>query len=1217
MLRLEKLELRGFKSFCEATEIVFHEGITAVVGPNGCGKSNILDAVSWVLGEQSARHLRGQKMDDLIFNGTRDRRPLGMAEVVLTLIATGDVSPSEGDKVDAGDEPEVAEQEKRGRRLRRLLPEIAAGERVTIARRVYRSGEGEYLMNGHQCRLRDIQEFFAGTGLGGAQYAIIEQGHIGQVLSSRPQDRRALIEEAAGITRFKAKKHQAELKLEAARQNLSRLADIIAEVDRQLGLLKRQAAKARKYKRLREQMRGFWRGFFRAEHARLNQTLSSLEAEIASAGQSEREFQRELSEREGLMREAQVECIKREAVLEAARQSLSALQLEEERLRARLAHGREQSQELSERRSACEREVAASGERVLLMDKEIERRRADFSALEQSLSAAELESKACEREHQQQVASLATLEAALEETRSSLMREVSKTERLRHLKHQLEEAQKRVNLEQRQLQKEAVKAEERKLHCLEELNRLKALQAEAGAELTRLSAGLRGLDLEIEALQARQRRERERYEELTRQQARAEDRAMSLTDLYRKRAYFSEAVQTLLTGGEQDFTLLGTLADLLEVEPQYEQAAERALGDYLGAVLLPTLDDALAASRWLRQHGGAPVTLLVTGLHGGSETVAERKLEADTLLAALGLSPEIEAVFKRAWPELAGAKIVEDLMSALEVSARDPQSIVLTSSGDRVRACTLLEFHGAKESDGSVLRLKREIRELEADAEKLRSERLSVSEELAGLERELARLEQERREYDTDLRRREREQASLKVELQQSERELERALQQLRVVASELERKEEEKVSLEGRLKQVAVELLAAEAARLELEEALQRSRSELERLKPEVERVRQRFTELKAIAAATAERRRSAANELRRLEEERRHLQGKIEQSRFELLQLETKSQELREGLSKDTRSFEELQARLINCSSSVKEAEAALASARERTSGLEPELSELRSRVTQARERRAVLEIEQARVTSELEHIEQSCQSELQRSLAELLTEEEHTDEEVLDIDELRRKVEELGPVNMMALEELEETEKRAEFLRLQQRDILESISATEEALSEIRRRSRQRFREAFESINQNFQQMFVEMFGGGRGEMILIDESDPLESGIDIIAQPPGKRLQSVLLLSGGEKAMAAMALVLAIFQYRPSPFCVLDEVDAPLDDVNISRFASRIQSMSQKTQFLVITHNKRTMEIAQHIYGVTMQEPGVSRLISVKLKPSTSSGGAQAV
>ncbi len=1212
MLRLEKLELRGFKSFCEATEIVFHEGITAVVGPNGCGKSNILDAISWVLGEQSARHLRGQKMDDLIFNGTRDRRPLGMAEVVLTLIATGDVSSSEADKVDAGDEPEVV-----GKGRRRLLPEIAAGERVTITRRVYRSGEGEYLMNGHQCRLRDIQEFFAGTGLGGAQYAIIEQGHIGQVLSSRPQDRRALIEEAAGITRFKAKKHQAELKLEAARQNLSRLADIIAEVDRQLGLLKRQAAKARKYKRLREQMRSFWRRFFRAEHARLSQMLRSLDAEIVSVKQSERELQQRLSEREALMRELQAECLKREAALEAARQSLSTLQLEEERLRARIAHGREQSQELSERCSAYEREIEASGERVLLMDREIERRRADLSAVEQSLSAAELESKACEQEHQRQVASVTKLEAALEETRSSLMREVSKTERLRHIKHQLEETQKRVLLEQRQLQKEAVKAEERKLHCIEELSRLKALEAEVVVELTRLSDGLKGLDLEIDALQTRQKRERERCEELTRQRARAEDRAVSLTDLYCKRAYFSEAVQTLFAGGEQDFTLLGTLADLLEVEPQYEQVAERALGDYLGAVLLPTLDDALAASQWLRQHSSAPVTLLVTGLYGGSQTVAERKLEAGTLLAALGLSPEIEAVVKRAWPELAGARIVEDLMSAVEVSAQDPQSLVLTSNGDRVRACTLLEFHGARESDGSVLRLKREIRELEANAEKLRSEQLSVSEELTGLERELARLEQERREYDTDMRHKEREQASLKVELQQSERELERATQQLRVVASELERKEEERVSLEERLKQIAVELLAAEAARLELEEALQRSRNELERLKPEVERVRQRVTELKAIAAATAERRRSAANELRRLEEERRHLQRRIEQSHFELLQIKSRSQELQEGLAKDARSFEELQARLITCSSSVKDAEVALASVREQAGRLEPELAELRTGTMQAREQRAVLEVERARSRSELEHIEQSCQSELQRSLAELLTEEEHTDEEALDIDELRRKVEELGPVNMMALEELEETEKRAEFLHLQQRDLLESISATEEALSEIRRRSRQRFREAFESINQNFQQMFVEMFGGGRGEMILIDDSDPLESGIDIVAQPPGKRLQSVLLLSGGEKAMVAMALVLAIFQYRPSPFCVLDEVDAPLDDVNISRFASRIQGMSQKTQFLVITHNKRTMEIAQHIYGVTMQEPGISRLISVKLKHSTSSDGAQAV
>lgn len=1212
MLRLEKLELRGFKSFCEATEIVFHEGITAVVGPNGCGKSNILDAISWVLGEQSARSLRGQKMDDLIFNGTRDRRPLGLAEVTLTLVAISDISPSvsEVDEIDLGaevpepllEEPKVAAGYRR-MRARKVLPSIAAGERVTITRRVYRSGDGEYLINGHQCRLRDIQEFFAGTGLGGAQYAIIEQGHIGQILSSRPQDRRALIEEAAGITRFKAKKHQAELKLEAARQNLSRLGDIMAEVERQLGLLKRQAAKARRYKRLREQMRAFWRSFFRAEYNRLQQVLTGLEAEIAATSLDEHKLQHLLSEREKEMQEAHTESMKREAALEAARQNLSSAQLEEERLRARIAHSAEQNQELSERRSVYEQEIKACGERVLLLDAEIERRRAELSAVEQSLSVAELELRTCEREYQQQAERVSALEAALENSRSSLMQEVGRTERLRHFKHQLEETEKRVVLEQRQLQKEAVKAEERRLHCAEGVSRLRMLHEATVAEVAGLSSSLKKATLEIEALQARLKKERERYEELGRQQARAEDRAASLADLYRRRSYFSESVQALLANTDHKFTLLGTLADMLDVEPQYEQMAECALGDYLGAVLVPTIDDALAASQWLEHHGSTSVTLLVTGLHGGSETVAE---QSDTLLAALGLRPEMEAVIRRAWPELSRARMVHGLMSAVEASAEDPQSLIFTSNGDCVRACTLLKLHGNEKSVGGVLRLKREIRELEASAASLRSERLGVAEVVAGLEQELVRLEEERRENDADLRRTEREQVRLRVELQQSERELERVLQQLRVVTVELERKDEERVSLEEKQKQANLELETAEARRRQLEEALQRLRSELDSLKPDTERVRQRFAELKASSAATAERRKAVSSELRRLEEERHRLQRREEKSQFELLQIDSKSQELEEGLVKDRRLFEELQARLLSCSSTLQEAEAALAGVREQTGRLEPELAKLRARALEMREQRAVLEIEQARKRSELEHLEQSCQSELQQSIAELLLEPEVADEEVLDIDDLKRKVEELGPVNMMALEELEETEKRAEFLQLQHRDILESIAATEEALSEIRKRSRHRFKEAFEKINQNFQQVFLEMFGGGRGEMLLIDESDPLESGIDIIAQPPGKRLQSVLLLSGGEKAMAAMALVLAIFQYRPSPFCVLDEVDAPLDDINIGRFTSHIRRMSEKTQFLVITHNKRTMEIAEHIYGVTMQEPGLSSLISVRFK-----------
>lgn len=1211
MLRLEKLELRGFKSFCEATEIVFHEGITAVVGPNGCGKSNILDAISWVLGEQSAKSLRGQKMDDLIFNGSRDRRPLGLAEVTLTLVATGDISPSvsEVDEIDLGTEVSESKAletvEQVGHRKVRppRLPSIATGERVTITRRVYRSGEGEYLMNGHQCRLRDVQDFFAGTGLGGAQYAIIEQGHIGQVLSSRPQDRRALIEEAAGITRFKAKKHQAELKLEAARQNLSRLSDIIAEVDRQLGLLKRQAAKARKYKQLREQMRSFWRNFFCAEYHRLYQLLKDLEAEIEVTSVDEHRLQQTLSEREREVQEAQKESLKCEAALEAARQNLNNIRLEEERLRARIAHNTEQSQELSGRHSVYEQEIEACTERVLLLNTEIERRRTELSVVEKSLSVAELESRACEQEYSQQAERVALLEAALEASRASLMQEVSRTERLRHVKHQLEETEKRVVLEQRQLQKEAIKAEERRLHCTQEVSRLQELHAEALAEAAKLSADLKQMALDIETLQIRLKEERVRYEELGRQQARAEDRAMSLSDLYRKRTYFSEAVQTLFAGTEQNFRLLGTLADLLDVEPEYEQVAERLLGEYLGAVVVPTLDDALSALQWLQQHSSASITLLVTGLHGGSETALAH---SDHLLTVLGLRPEMETVIKRALPELAGAKLVKDLMSALEASAEEPENLVVTFNGDRIRGCTLLELHGTVESGSSVLRLKREIRQLEANAASLRSERLEVAEVVSKLEQELSQLEEGRRESDTDLRRIERTEATLRVELQQGERELERALQQLRVVALEIERKNEEKVSLEERQKQVSLELEAAEAVRKQLEEALQHSRRELECLRPESERMRQRLAELKAASAATAERRKAVSNELKRLEEERHHLQRRIEKSRFELLQIDSKSQELVDGLARDKQLFGELQAKLLACNSSVQETEAALTSVRERVARLESELAEIRVQALEMREKRAMLEIEQARNRSALEHLEQSCQSELQQSLAELLLEAEVPNEDGLDIDELRRKVEELGPVNMMALEELEETEKRAEFLHAQHRDIVESIAATEEALSEIRKKSCRKFREAFESINQNFQQMFTEMFGGGRGEMLLIDENDLLESGIDIVAQPPGKRLQSVLLLSGGEKAMVAMALVLAIFQYRPSPFCVLDEVDAPLDDINISRFTNHIRSMSEKTQFLMITHNKRTMEIAEHIYGVTMQEPGVSHLISVRLK-----------
>lgn len=1294
MLRLEKLELRGFKSFCDATEIRFHEGITAVVGPNGCGKSNILDGIAWVLGEQSARSLRGGKMDDVIFNGTRDRKPVGLAEVTLTLVATDDISPvAEVDDIQVGGLPPevidptapppeetaqaaeelltmpgvqveassdtnsnseaavVAESEvgpevvpakrgkpdpraayKRALAARRSIPTIAAGERVTITRRLHRSGESEYLMNGHACRLRDIQEFFAGTGLGGAQYAIIEQGHIGQILSAKPQERRGLIEEAAGITKFKAKKHLAELKLEATRQNLSRLNDIIAEVDRQLSTLKRQAAKARRYRRLREQIREYWRYLFIAEHRRIKQALADIEAQLQEARAREQALAGRISEADAEYKAAQADILEKERELEEARSQATGLSIETDRTRSRIVFQREQQREAIARAADYRRELSATAERAGLVEKEIARRRQDLNRINQELSAGELQLGEHESAYRAQQEKLTVCERELDNSRNQLLAEVSKTERLRHLKQQLEDTHRRIALQLQSLGNEAARAQERLMTCEQEHARLSTDLDQRSQHMAALSHQLTALNQKLEAQTKAAEIEQVALDELSRECARTEDRLASLVELDEQRAYFSEPVQLLLGNDEarRDFHLLGTLADYVDVPPEHEMMVERVMGDKLQSVVVPSIDDAVAAADWLQAHQGGRATFLITGLHGGddsvtadqSDTPTPREFEegASQFFELLGLNSPYNRLVRQVMPDIAEARVASDLNSALKLSSTEPSLLVVTPVGEQVRACSMLVTGSTASSSASVLQLKREIKELTARTVSLGEQR----ERAAGLLNErraaISQLEIERGDIDAELRDEEKRLAGLKVEMSQSQRELERARQHVRVNSSEREQAEAERAQCEQKFEPLNLELSRAEQTRADLEKRVEQIRAEIADLKPEVETAAQGLAELRADTAAKLERRRAAALDVKRLEDEQGQLARRSERDQFELLQLEGKAQELAESLANAENSLKELEESLTQAREDVELAEHRLVTARAESIRLENALNQLREEITAVRELRSQADIDRTRLDADVQYLEQACRNELAESLDTIVASVEQaqsvTDdagEEIVipdvetaqkAVNDLRAKIEELGPVNMMALEELEETEKRYEFLQQQYKDVTDSIVATEEALREIKRRSRARFREAFEQINANFSAMFQELFGGGRGEMVLIDEDDVLESGIDIIAQPPGKRLQSILLLSGGEKAMTALSLVLGIFKYRPSPFCVLDEVDAPLDDINIGRFTEKIIHMSEQTQFLIITHSKRTMESASSLYGVTMEEAGVSKLISVR-------------
>lgn len=1292
MLRLERLEITGFKSFPDRTSLVFGDGITAVVGPNGCGKSNIAEAISWVLGEQSPKNLRGGKMEDVIFNGTRDRRAVAMAEVLLTLVATEDISAAEAnpsqpdddtrfeDAIDSAEHaarvarllveentrqepkaqaehaPGVTEpapdarhqQARRGGYRKRRIVTISAGERMTVGRRLYRTGDSEYLMNGRPCLLREIQDLFAGTGLGAAHYAIIEQGRIGQILSSKPLDRRALIEEAAGITRFKFRKRAAELKLEAAKQNLTRLNDIIGEVERQVGSLKRQAAKSRRFRRLREEMRSLLKLIYTADYHRLTEAAGRTAVEIESAGRELQRIDELLAERETEYRAVSAGSREEEDALAALRERAAAAELEADRLRNRRAFEEQQLRELSGRIAQLEGESHGLNQKLALFETERDRCAADLKALEGQVGAQQIRLIDREEEYQGVLLRLREAEDQIEILRQRLLSQLNAAERLRNLNGTLADESRRLEARRSGLNAELERAvgqsEEASFQHSQariEVEAGRARLAELASRANELSArldGLRGGSGEIQA----------RLVAVHGERTAAEQRLASLDDLDRHRAYYSDAVQQVLSPDHAArINALGTLADFVDVEPQYERLIESLFSRELQCILVPTIDDALAGADYLKAEGLGRGAFLVVGLHGGEErsldpdrdegdsdehcsshenqswsSDEEPKFHLEVLRATdlMGLRPEIKGVVERAFPDKCAASVVPDMEAALHLSIENGWRIYVTHDGEQVVNGRLIVTAAQADHQGtSLLALKREIRELRARVEGLRGDESTLTSKFDDARQALLEVEREAQLLDVEVREQEKLVAAGGSHIEGLERDWDRARQHVRVVESEIEQSIAESLELESRLQQAAAELQQAERARESAQEEVGSAQAALAEQRTRAEALGAELSSQRAELAAAAERLTAAKAEVRRIESEAEELRSRSNRTRVELYECHTRVEQITAGRAEADDSIKLLEAEIASLTAETAEATATLTSSRARVDELDALLAELRRQSSAAHERRSRIEIERARVESEAQHLGKICFSDLAMSIEDVVTSvalERIGNEEAgaeLDVeaararlDDLRVKLEEMGPVNMMALEEMEEAAKRFDFLSGQRLDILDSIKGTEEALAEIKRRSRERFRHAFTHINENFQRMFVELFGGGRGEMILIDEEDTLESGIDLIAQPPGKRLQNVLLLSGGEKAMAAIALVLAIFKYRPSPFCLLDEVDAPLDEVNVARFADHVVEMSRDTQFLVITHNKRTMESARALYGVTMEEPGISKLVSVRFE-----------
>ena len=1232
MLHLKKLELVGFKSFSDRQELRFTgEGVAAIVGPNGCGKSNISDAISWVLGEQSAKTLRGARMQEFIFSGARDRKPSGLAQVSLTLFdPEGITLPSRSPK-SAGhikingaangstngttDGATNVATNGTANSTSGASNGVELPHEIVVTRKLFRSGESQYLLNGKACRLRDIQDIFLGTGLGPNHYAIIEQGRIEQILSSRPLDRRNFIEEAAGITKFKTRKRLAELKLEGARQNLNRVNDIFQEVTRQVGSLKRQASKARRYEELRgelsERLAMLIAGRQRAMDARLREQTEQKEA----AEQAWRQCAEKLQASETQLGALREDRQRSDQALHARREELTRIALEIERLRARVEQQVRTAEDSQVRGQQAEQELARLNERIEELQVELNRgEEAVAEAAQQTeLVSGRLNDKTAELEAARKA--VHESEEIREQSRGEVIRLLGEASRGRNCLAQIEEF---LAGNERQI----ARLVEEESSAREDQAGLKGRRGEIAQRLETLDEEIRALAARREAIEqslsrAQQqsrdsRRETERLqEELSRLRARRE----SLEEILSHHAYTTETIKNLFAAIERQpvegFKPIGILADYVDVDPAFEKATEQFLREELEYVVVHKWEEAGEGLELLRRdvqghgtflvHPEAPVLAEEPAL--GPETGVNGRL-ADAIRLTNGLSGSASTLL----PRLRSCYLVDDEAAARRLAVQYPDLHFLMPDGRCYRGYTL---SGGKQGSSGPLALKRELRELGpkvADVEKKVAETTQAG---ARLDQQIESDTEELKSVSQTLAAAEKNALAADHEMRGVNEETARAEKRLTIVAAELARlrnsntkSAEEREQQQRTVEQLESRRQGTEKALADLSERIEAGRADFVRLAEEQVGLR---TEL----AGLEERRKSAGEALERL---RRTLDEHNRRRDETASQARHRKAEADRLLADNVECGRVVDAGAEKNRTLSEEAEALrrrIAESAEQIAAAEPAVESAREELDQARERRSAVEMRLVELRSDLKHLEENCLREMERPLAEVLSEqaEELTPEQLAAAEsehrQLKGKLESLGAVNVLALEEYKEAKERLEFLETQQKDLLDSIAATEKTIAEIDTVSRAKFQETFEAINRNFRDVFRTLFGGGVAEMRLTDEKNAGESGVDIIASPPGKRLQNVALLSGGEKSLTAVALLMATFRHRPSPFCVLDEVDAPLDEPNLARFSRLVRDMSERTQFILITHSRTTMETAQTLYGVTMQQPGVSQLVSVRM------------
>ena len=1188
-MRIKKIELIGFKSFKDRTVIHFDAGITGIVGPNGCGKSNIVDALVWVMGDMSAKDLRATTMTDVIFSGTDQYSPLGMAEVSLTLENDGGPFPAK----------------------------YLKHSELMVTRRLHRNGESEYFVNKEPSRLKDIQEIFMDTGAGAKGFSIIQQGMIGKIITSKPEDRKHLIEEAAGITKFKARKKESQRKLQSTEQNLLRLQDIIGELKRQIDSLQRQAQRAERYRNLKTQIEelDLWvtslqfndlkvaadeaqRIFQEAQGIEVEgeSTLSTLQSELETLKLSILEQEKQVEELQFIQADKQQAVQKKEL-------SIQELKFEIEQARRNEVMTGSLLSEQQARRDLLTRDLNEFAEQAATLKSEAEALQAEFADKNTGFQEAQERIGVVDEELTVKRRELFALGQSESSTDAKLQSLSSQADDLR----MREEAERTTLFELKEKQTEFVS---RRGKVNADLDRERQMQLDLASDVDSFEANRKILQESAATKRAEVEEFKDQLNEVT-------SRLYGLENLHRNFEGFEEGVKNVMLwqkAKSQEVHADGSVSfqpvsEVVEVPGEYEVAMEAALGSRLQMLLTDSSDNSLQAVDYLKsQNTGRSSFFSAESAHEISGATPVQEAGVITLLKDVVRSSE---KYQQSVSYLLnGVAIVDSVRTALGLRPNYPGWTFVTTEGDTLTADGVLTGGAAESADSGVLKRRREIKELSARKDEWAGKLALAQAALKKTEEQLANVigdfeGAQKRKMEQEIK-----VTELKKDLERAENEMSTAGYAVDRQEKEVARIAEQAMSLTNRMNEFETSLTEIREKKFALEANVEELQAELTSTRMGFDGMQAMVTDLQVRSAARTSEWQGVQRQLemvqRQVEDLNTQLSRMNEESEKNSSQMTENQMLLEEQKIEFERMIHEVEELKVRVSHTKDQYEQQAATVRELEAQVQSAISSRNER--QHRMNEAQLKFEQAKMKEQylVDSIRERYMLNLPEVFEQHISREGDVAEAEVTLKDLRDKLGKIGEVNLSAIEEYEDTAKRYEFLVQQQTDLTEAKEQLKRVIDRINRICSRRFKETFDLVNDRFTRVFPVLFGGGEARLELIENPEKNEMGIDIIARPPGKKPQNISLLSGGEKALTAVALVFSIFLVKPSPYCLLDEVDAPLDDANVYRFNDLVKEMAKRSQIIVVTHNKHTMEVAGKLYGVTMQERGVSTMVSVNIQ-----------